>query len=313
MRAALLTICLLAAAARTVEAQEGLALLTVVPEKHFFEGSATAYDLFGPLEQLNLELALGNQESSRRLLLEPGWIEAIRWHLESATSQSLGAAEGSRQLPLQLAAVREVTCGGTQRNVCQPSSRISVDPDEWVRVRLSLRPVDATIAPGEYRLVADASTQRALLLEVNESPWTGRIISSGAIRLRVRRIAAPADRAKYHEIEAADAIRREDYAKALSEFRLMNAVKQGDVNAEVGMGNALLHLGRFAEAAAALEMAWKRGPDRHVGATLALAYVAVGRTNEADALVRRLYSPEAAREVSERIRQSAAALPRQPR
>ena len=174
--------------------------------------------------------------------------------------------------------------------------------------RIVLRPDAGALEAGEYRLVIDRAMARPKLAEADGSPWSGLFFDGGSFPVVIRALDTAKDRARHNAAEALHAMRHEDYAAVLEYFRRMAAATPGDVVAETGIGWALLLLGRFAEAAAALEQVWTKHRTRFAGARLATAYAALGRDDLAESLVRQVYPSERAEEELQRVRQEARTL-----
>jgi Tetratricopeptide repeat len=304
-RIAVIALVLTATTAQPSVAENGLAHLSVEPVHSLLVRSATAYQVFGPIDYLTVDVRLGNEDLDHTLALDAGFFEAIVWRLETVRPES--SAARLREPVLLSPRVERLKCGSISA-ACDPSSTTQIDSDGWVIARILLRPTAGVLSPGEYRLTLDARSARRHLRETDTSPWNGRFIERGSIPLVIRALNRAEDIAQYHAVEAAAAMKCEDYTAALAHYQQMAAANPGNPAGEAGTGWALLQLGRFREAATALEHVWSRNRSRFAASQLAVAYVALGRDAEAAALVNYLYGPAVAPEVLARVRVSAKAL-----
>lgn len=307
-RIALSALVVTATTAQTSAAAErGLAELTVIPVHSSLVRSATVNQVFGPMNSLTIDVRLGNDDQQHTLVLDAGFFEAIAWRLETVSPES-SPARLREPVLLSLERVEDLRCGQTSA-LCDLSSMHRIDPDDAVTARILLRPTAGGIlSPGEYRLALDARSARQHLRETDGGPWKGPFIERGSIPLLIRALRTGQDLAQYHSVLANEAMIREDYADALAHFQQMAAANPQDSAGEAGTGWALLNLGRFREAAAALEHVWSRNRSRFAAKQLAVAYVALGRDAEAEALVNFLYRPALAKQELEGVRLSAKTL-----
>ena len=306
-RITLIALLLAATTPQPGVAQGGLAHLSAKPVHSALVRSATAYQVFGPIDYLTIDVRLGNDDQQHTLVLDAGFFEAIAWRLEAVSTESSPARVGQPIL-LSLERVEDLRCGQTSA-LCDLSSMHRIDPEDAVTARILLRPTaGGVLSPGEYRLAVDARSARQHLRETDGDPWKGPFIERGSIPLVIRALTTGEDLAQYHSVLANEAMMRQDYTDALAHFQQMAAANPQDPAGEAGTGWALLNLGRFREAAAALERVWSRNRSRFAAKQLAVAYVALGRDAEAEALVNFLYRPAVAKEELQGVRLSAKTL-----
>lgn len=311
-RITLIALLLAATTPQPGAAQGGLAHLSAKPVHSALVRSATAYQVFGPIDYLTIDVRLGNEDPQHTLVLDAGFFEAIAWRLDAVSAKS-SSAQVREPVLLSLERVQDLRCGQSSA-LCDPFSMHRIDPEDAVMARVVLRPTaGGVVSPGEYRLALDARPARRHLRETDGDPWKGAFIERGSIPLLIRTLATGADLAQYHSVLADEAMIRQDYTDALAHFQQMAAANPQDPAGEAGTGWALLNLGRFREAAAALEHVWSRNRSRFAAKQLAVAYVALGRDAEAEALVNFLYRPAVAKQELQGVRLSAKTLMSRPR
>jgi tetratricopeptide (TPR) repeat protein len=290
--------------ARLSSAQVGLAHLSIELIPRSLTTSASAFEVFGPVDHLLIEVRLSNEESGVPLIVDSGFFQAIQWELNPPQPV---ASAGRSSIPLPVARVEELTCGPGPA-VCDPLASTRIDPDGWIEVRLRIQPAAGVLRPGEYMLAIDPTLARQRLHQTDGQPWNNRSLERHAVPLVIRALRTQEDRARYHEVEAAEAMRRRDYTSALAHSQQITAENPRNSAADARSGWALIQLGRFAEATVVLERAWSGQRNELAGLQLALAFFALGRDADAEAVLNQLYDPATAQEEVKRVRQSGRAL-----
>jgi hypothetical protein len=286
--------------------QQSDAHLTYRPDKSVNTREGT-FGVSGPLDVLRLEVKLENKDTSRSLVVDPEFFESIRWRI----AQVGGEPDAVRSLTLEGEWLAAMSCGPEPAAACGRGFRITLAPLGWVTATLLLRPSAGPLLPGEYRMAYDGGAARPRLLEGDLTPWQGRFPPSGSVGLTIRPVQTPRQRADHHAIEAMYAKKRGDEETALAEFTKMAAAIPGDRFAIGSMGTSLLSLGRYAEAAAALEQALPpvgAGAEALLPQDLALAYVMMNEAVRAESILRRYYPPEQVAPRFEQARRAAANL-----
>jgi hypothetical protein len=261
----------------------------------------------GPLDVLRLEVKIENVGTSRSLVVDPEFFESIRWRIFSVS----GKPDAEQPLTVEAEWLAEMSCGPDPAAACGRGVRMTVAPRGWVTATLLLRPSAGPLPPGEYRMAFDGSAARPRLLEGDLTPWKGRFATSGSVGLTVRPVQTARQRADHHAIEAMYAMKRRDVEAALAEYTKMAAAIPGDQYAIAGMGTSLLRLGRYAEAAVALERALPQSgasAENLVPQDLALAYLMMNETAKAEGVLTRFYPPAQVAPRLEEARRAAANL-----
>jgi len=285
-----------------VGAQTREASITVRPLDAIVTDGAGDFALFGPRRSIDVEFTVVNEaaDTERPLVLNAGFFQAIRIDLRAQGS----GVEVVPQWRLEALCPPRVS-----RDACNLDERLSIEPNQAVRAVLTLTSKTQPFTPGSYEIHADFRGARTHLLEGGLTHWEGRVADRSVIPFLVQAIRDGRSLATYHRLEAGKAMQRNDYTAALDHYRLVAQFnpRQG----RVGMGVALTNLGRYVEAIAVLEqvMAGSISPDSLVPQHLALAYVAAGREDSAERLLRQRYSPEAVAATLTQARERAKRLP----
>jgi tetratricopeptide repeat protein len=293
--------------ARTVAGQDGAIHLDVQPVPHLPNRSGLAYEVFGPLDSLTVEIVLENADPVRTLVLEPGFFEAITWRLDYVTP--VDQAAGRAVLEVLTADVLEnIACGPSSNAACNLTSRNFIPSESWIKLRVRLRKVSARFETGAYRVVRDATAAHKELREMDFSPWKGRFLDRGSMPLSIIPVRTRSDELKRYELQAWDETKHGNFSRALEAYRRMASVDPADVTAQLGIGRTLILLGSFREAAVVLEPVWLKYRSRDAADRLVVAYIALGREAEAQALASQVYPPQRIAQFMEQSRAMAKNL-----
>jgi len=116
------------------------------------------------------------------------------------------------------------------------------------------------------------------------------------------------DDLKRYEIQAWDQAKHEHFSGALDAYRRMASIDPADVTAQLGRGRTLILLGSFREAAVVLEPVWLKHRSRDAADWLVIAYIALGREAEAQALAIHVHPAEQIPQFMEQSRAKAKNL-----
>jgi hypothetical protein len=289
-------------------AQSHEAQVILRPVKSFFSDGAHSFNLFGPLESIQLEVSLVNDSPRDLMLKKAGFFQAIRLSVTRIQGQSL--------LPIQIEWSPSVSCPGGMANAndCLGSSDIRIGGGESVKGVVTIRSnAPMRFTPGEYRIGLDLRDARAFLLHGDETRWSGRMLNTGSIPVTIRPIDTDTDRRLFQRNEAHHAMTQRQYRTALATYEQLLASNPNDLEATAGVGMALLLSGRYAESVKFLERVLPPlGQDSTVPRDLALAYVAVGDEAKAEALLRRYYTPNVISTIRNGIREQLTRMPSTP-
>ena len=285
-----------------VATQTREASITVRPLDVIVTDGAGDFALFGPRRSIDVEFTVVNEAANteKPLVLNAGFFQAIRIELRA---QGAGVEMVPQWRPEALCPPR------VSRDACNLDEQLSIEPNQAVRAVLMLTSKAQPFTPGSYELHVDSRGARAHLLEAGLTQWEGRVADRGVLPFLVQSIRDGRSFATYHRLEAGKAMQRNDYTAALDHYRLVAQFnpRQG----RVGMGVALTNLGRYGEAITVLEqvMAGSISPDSLVPQHLALAYVAAGREDSAERLLRQRHPQDAASATLTQLRERAKRLP----
>jgi hypothetical protein len=143
------------------------------------------------------------------------------------------------------------------------------------------------------------------------SPWHGRYVGVGDIAVRVKQLRTAADTRRLRLNDAAKASSREDDTSALQLYLAMIRDDPSDREARAGAGASYMHLRRFTEAIAELELVlpFHAGLRSAVPSWLAYSYLALGEDQKAEAVLISAHGAEVARRELEDLRRAVRSEP----
>jgi hypothetical protein len=285
--------------AQTSEVQVGLR-----PENFFFTSGAHTYNIFGPVDSIQLRVSIVNDDPARMLFLEGGFFDALMLNVTRI---------GADRLPITVEWVPYATCPGglAPGTECAISFPIRLDGLESVMGSATLRAQGAVFPPGEYQIGIDTRGAKALIRQGDTSLWSGTMIDTGSIPLTILPIRDERDRRTFRHSEANYASARRDFNSAARQYRQLLTDDPNDLDAVTGLGMTLVRLGRFADAVPLFERALPTlGSHSRIPGELALAYVALGDEPKAEALLRRYYSTDTIRFIRDGIRRKLSETPK---
>jgi hypothetical protein len=296
-----LTVCTARASAQSREAQ-----VLVKPVKSVLSQGGHSYNVFGPLDSIQLQVTLVNEHRQEMLFIEGGFFQAIKWSVTRA---------GGQPLPMRVDWSPSVTCPGGLASVtdCTISTTIRIEGGESATGIVSVSNAPMRFTPGEYRIGLDLRDARAYLFHGDLTRWSGTMLNIGSIPITIRAIGNESDLRTFQRNEAHYAMAKRQYGTAAAAYEQLLAVNPNDTEAVAGLGMALLHSGRYADAAKLLERVLpSNDQDSTVPRDLSLAYLALGDEAKADLLLRRYYSPSVIPIILKGIRQQLARAPKVP-
>ena len=292
---------LLRARADTALAQRDEVRVSVRPVKSFFLDHATAYGVYAPVRELEVEVQVVNDSSMRTITLEPGFLRAIRWSLRSLT-------DGERE-PLDAWQITDVACSGGARQLqCVAGRQVSLPPGGVLIATFELKTRGVAVGTGKYQLDVDLRSAKSMLRE-GETVSTVNLLDHGSVPIDVHGIEQIEDEKRAHRIEGGRAFAKRDFALALRHFQQINAIDPGDTTGLAGAGDALAGLGRLGEAAQLFERVLPTvGPDSSVPVRLAAIYIALDREEKALDLLNARYPRATVVEMLPHLRRQASTL-----
>ena len=245
-----------------------------------------SFDMYGSQRQLDVVLTFVNEDSDEGLVLPRNFLQSLR----------VSAAVGNgRAAPIETRWSGAVLVASGVDYTMSVEESATLWPGDRLEVRGTIvRPEETEFTPGEYELTLHVGPARGLTT-ADGRPWSGRYEAEGTVNVHVIEPRTPAELRAKRIIDGERALADDDSVVALGHYQALVQADPQDIEARAGLGRAYLQLGRFQQAATEFEAVIPSAAGRRslVYAWLAHAYVGIGDTARAEALLRQQAPAEA--------------------
>lgn len=244
-------VCLVACSVATATAEESLLWWKVAPTDSYLRPEGLNYDIFPEGREVPLRLVVENSSGVVPMRIGAGFYDAVGIALRHADSGSIGSTVSWKE---NLAVHSEASSGQST-----PRGEILLEAGEGFTSELVLTP-ERVLEPGIYEVLVDMREAARHVRLPDGTPWTGRFVPNGSVRLHLQSRASAANRGRAHLLKANRALQARNAKDAILYYNRVLNETGPDFQAFVGLGRAYFSLGNYARSVEAFERAMPLRP-----------------------------------------------------